>query len=449
MIVEKHFTEIVRLILTMTFTGSLISIFLFAIKPMIKNKLPKSFQYYMWFPVIIALMLPLSKIAAIPVSNASAVSINTAYDIVLRISGHVYENSIKFISEAEDKNIQNLRQAIQFPHIAILLFIFWQFGMVLILGFHMIAYMLYVRRLKKYHVKAGQHEIALLKKLSAGKYTPQLYKNPMVTTPVLLGLFHPAIILPDKMYEDINLRSILMHEMTHMKRYDIAIKWLLIWAGALHWFNPIIYFVRREVGRSCELACDESVIKEFNNDEMRQYGDTLIAVAAGTVRKRSIPVTMIENKKNLKERLEAIMKHKKYSRKHVMIASVILGLIFCGIFRLVSLSGTVKNENEWIINNIDPSHQKNYKAVKLKETLCAFEKKNIVDAYVYLGESDETITNAAILIICQEKNPGSEMKNEIQTLVSEKLALDTQDIRIDYMDVETFTSSDTQDIYLD
>ena len=62
MIFEKYVLEIVKLILTMTFTEKILSIFLFAIKPMIKQKLPKSFQNYMWFPFVIALLLPLSNL---------------------------------------------------------------------------------------------------------------------------------------------------------------------------------------------------------------------------------------------------------------------------------------------------------------------------------------------------------------------------------------------------
>lgn len=62
MIFEKYVLEIVKYILMMTFTGNILSIFLFAIKPMIKQKLPKSFQYYMWFPFVIALLLPLSNL---------------------------------------------------------------------------------------------------------------------------------------------------------------------------------------------------------------------------------------------------------------------------------------------------------------------------------------------------------------------------------------------------
>lgn len=449
MTAEKYFIEILQLILTMTFTGSAISVFLFAIKPIIKNKLPKSFQYYMWFPVIIALVLPLSEIVVIPMWSTSAISMNSTYDIIQRISDNAIEKPIKFVFDSQDRVNQNLQQITHFPHIGTILFIIWLSGMIFMYGFHIVSYGLYVRRLKKYNVNANQQEITSLKKLSTCKNTPKLYKNPMVTTPILLGLWWPAIILPDKKYEDINLNSILIHEITHMKKHDIAVKWLLIFVGALHWFNPIIYFIHREINTSCELACDESVIKKLDKDGIQQYGNSLISVAADSIRKTPVSIAMFENKKNLKERLGAIMKYKRYSRKTVIIASVILGLIVCGIFSLAALNSTGKDKDEWVINQMDPSDQRHYKEVKLTEALCAFEKKDIVNAYVNLGHSGEIITNATILIICQEKNPSPEMKSGIQTLVSEKLALDAQDIRIDYLDVETFTSSDTQEIYLD
>lgn len=125
----------------------------------------------------------------------------------------------------------------------------------------------------------------------------RLYKNATVETPILIGFFRPAVILPDKKYEDKKLRNILIHEMIHMKRYDILVKWLLIFIGSIHWFNPLVYFVRREINKACELACDESVIKRFDISEMQLYGDTLIAVAADSIRKMPLSITMFDDKK--------------------------------------------------------------------------------------------------------------------------------------------------------
>ena len=47
MVVEAYSAEMVRLILSMTFTGSILAGLLFILKPVIKEKLPETFQYYM------------------------------------------------------------------------------------------------------------------------------------------------------------------------------------------------------------------------------------------------------------------------------------------------------------------------------------------------------------------------------------------------------------------
>jgi beta-lactamase regulating signal transducer with metallopeptidase domain len=47
--------EIIRTILVMSVSGSIIALLLFALKLFIKNRLPKSVQYYLWLIVIAAL----------------------------------------------------------------------------------------------------------------------------------------------------------------------------------------------------------------------------------------------------------------------------------------------------------------------------------------------------------------------------------------------------------
>ena len=44
--------------------------------------------------------------------------------------------------------------------------------------------------------------------------------------------------------------------------------------------------------------------------------------------------------------------------------------------------------------------------------------------------------------ICQEKNPNSELQSGIKSLASEELGLDIQNIYVDYMDLESFTSNE-------
>lgn len=263
-VVEEYSAEIIKHILSMTFTGSIISFLLFLLKPIIKDKLPKSFQYYMWFSVIIALMIPVSTVVMIPVSNNSAMSMTSTYDIAQWISDTASKKPVNLAFKPQNENEQCLS-------IAVVLFVLWQLGMILVLVFHIVCYALYARSLNKHNICANRKEIESLNNLLKRKNTLLLYKNPTVEIPILTGLFRPAVILPNKKYEDLRLRNILMHEITHMKRYDILVKRLLILVGAIHWFNPLVYFVRREINKACELACDESVIKKFNNIEMQQY----------------------------------------------------------------------------------------------------------------------------------------------------------------------------------
>ena len=355
-VVEEYSAEIIKHILSMTFTGSIISFLLFLLKPIIKDKLPKSFQYYMWFSVIIALMIPVSTVVMIPVSNNSAMSMTSTYDIAQWISDTASKKPVNLAFKPQNENEQCLS-------IAVVLFVLWQLGMILVLVFHIVCYALYARSLNKHNICANRKEIELLNNLLKRKNTLLLYKNPTVEIPILTGLFRPAVILPNKKYEDLRLRNILMHEITHMKRYDILVKRLLILVGAIHWFNPLVYFVRREINKACELACDESVIKKFNNIEMQQYGDTLITVAADSIKKMPLLTTMLEDKKNLKERLDAIMKQKQHSKRTVIAASVFLVIIVCAILGLNTLH-RIESEQHYADNYPLLQDQKHIKEIE-------------------------------------------------------------------------------------
>ena len=53
-------------------------------------------------------------------------------------------------------------------------------------------------------------------------------------------------------------------------------KWLVQFTICLHWFNPLVYLMGREVNNACEFSCDEAVIKNLDNDGIKAYGNTLL-----------------------------------------------------------------------------------------------------------------------------------------------------------------------------
>lgn len=198
------------------------------------------------------------------------------------------------------------------------------------------------------YVKAGAEEVcdvALLDRLAVTadqlgvSRTVELCGNSLVASPMLVGYFHPCIVLPRADVPEKEFCWIAMHELTHYKRRDILYKWLVQITVCLHWFNPFVHWMSREIDRACEFACDEAVVSKMGYDHAADYGETLLnAMAAGGIYREPLAVvTMSANKELLRERLGAIMNCKKRTKAMGMAAAVLtacvaLGAFFIGVY---------------------------------------------------------------------------------------------------------------------
>lgn len=97
-----------------------------------------------------------------------------------------------------------------------------------------------------------------------------------LSSPLLQGVLHPAIYLPELPYSGRELSYILTHELMHHRRRDLIWKYLLILVQALHWFNPAVYWVGKWMDQSCEAACDAAVLRESSQKERSFYCATIL-----------------------------------------------------------------------------------------------------------------------------------------------------------------------------
>jgi hypothetical protein len=205
---------------------------------------------------------------------------------------------------------------------------------------------------------------------------------------MLLGIFRPDIILPDVDYSDEQLHAIFSHELIHLRRKDTLVKWLALIATCLHWFNPIVWFVRREINRNCELACDEAVIRHLDLDRKHSYGNVLLDVSANFTAPKAIAATMMcEEKKNLKERIDSIMKSKKHTRIAIALSLVLVISAVCLVLVLGSGSDDDRNTSPDLLANgyVFEDHRFGIKLILPAE----FEGRyRIMDAWAY--EPDAT-----------------------------------------------------------
>lgn len=50
----------IKLILSLSLSGSILAVLIFAVKPFIRNRMSKSVQYYIWLVVLLRLVIPFS-----------------------------------------------------------------------------------------------------------------------------------------------------------------------------------------------------------------------------------------------------------------------------------------------------------------------------------------------------------------------------------------------------
>ncbi|MDR0964146.1 MAG: M56 family metallopeptidase [Clostridium sp.] len=357
--ISLDFADFMRTIITMSLAGSVLSLLLFSLKGVVRDRLPKSFQYTMWLVVLSTFIIPFSKIVvfpAKPLANHQMVPLAPIYNIVTErviLMEEAFDRHETFpITPSEAEVTKHLSPVMQ-P--AALFMMVWSFGAIVFFAYNFSSYLLFIRKLKKYAICANNREMAILNDLPLKGKKPPVIHSPLAPTPLLVGILHPMIVLQEKHYSDIQLQNILLHELTHLRRRDIMMKWFLVFAGALHWFNPIVHLVRREINLICELACDEVIIKNLDDGGKQRYGDTLIAVAtAQKTSKIALSTTMGVEKKVLKQRLTSIMKSKK--RSHiVLLASIVLLLVVGGAAIALSAGSNRDHEDSLSISESDLS----------------------------------------------------------------------------------------------
>ena len=214
------------------------------------------------------------------------------------------------------------------------------------LGWLVVALILFIRKITVYqdfvkYIQAGCVEVADIDLLERfGKLverkrintTVELYTNNLISSPLLIGFFRPCIVLPTVDLPPANFDYIILHELMHFKRRDMFYKWLVQFTLCIHWFNPFVYLMSREIGKTCELSCDEAVVQELDTKGRRAYGDTLLnAIGFGGSYKNSlVSLTLNENKELLRERLDAIMNFKKKTKWAITISLLLTVMLVCG-----------------------------------------------------------------------------------------------------------------------
>lgn len=83
------------------------------------------------------------------------------------------------------------------------------------------------------------------------------------TSPVVTGVWRSTILLPDtaRGWNTERRRSVLVHELAHVRRGDLRALAIARAACAIYWFNPLVWFACAQLRSECEQACDDEVLR--------------------------------------------------------------------------------------------------------------------------------------------------------------------------------------------
>ncbi len=341
-------------ILSLSASGSLLGMLILAGKPLLKNRVSKAFSYYIWILVLLRLVAPVSAPVSI-MGSLFGPEQHISDSATAKRSGAAAGNAAVPANEqpptaAPNAQIAPAGAGLQSGETARAeavpdagkplsiwnlivnnLFAIWLAGFFVSLGWFVAAYICFSRRIRRSCVPPHRDDLAVFERMREGRNV-RMACSSRVDTPMLIGIVRPVIVLPQLAYVQNGmsgeLENILRHELTHYRRKDVLYKWFAVAATSIHWFNPFMPLIRREISRACELSCDEAVIAGMSAEEKQFYGNTLLALSAnGRLSAGILSTTLCEDKKALKERLVSIMRYKGKSASAAVLAAALTLLL--------------------------------------------------------------------------------------------------------------------------
>jgi len=195
------------------------------------------------------------------------------------------------------------------------------------------------------------------------KHTPPLLFGEIKDPACVITTWRSYIVLQERTIRELTddeLKTVLIHELLHIKRKHTVLERVFYFVCCAHWFNPFIWIGLRDFSTACEIDCDGSVLKVFDGE--------LKAVAYAKTMVRLMELAAAKNK-SLRGTLGAldfwVAKHRIYnllnkpSKLQKMLAAFACAAVICGtVWMSIGLSRSyfypysgISNGTEWSVAN--------------------------------------------------------------------------------------------------
>lgn len=232
--------------------------------------------YVVWLILALRLVIPVDLSLPEPAVTVEAPSYQVALPARTPSANLPAGAQIEEPSAVVGQTAPEAASAVRTIPVTALLSALWLFGVLAAALVQGGGYLLARRRLLRdarpdLEAEAGQTAASL-----GLKRAVPVRRSRQVRTPMVLGLLRPVLLLPEGQAVD---EVVLCHELTHLKRLDLAYKALLVAACWLHWFNPLVWWMSQAASENLELCCDDDVAAGRDAAFRRKYGELLLSTA--------------------------------------------------------------------------------------------------------------------------------------------------------------------------
>lgn len=193
-------------------------------------------------------------------------------------------------------------------------------------------------------------------------HSVQLREHPEPVVPTTHGVLRPIVVLPRQAHEwpEQLKRFVLLHELAHVKRRDVAFQWLGRLVCALYWFHPLAWFGLRQLRRERELACDDLVV--HCGERATEYAEALVSVAKNYQAQRVLTCAVaMARHGNLEGRMRSLF-DKDIVRSHkplgpiFAIAMLVTSALAVGGVSAMQLAIATENDEATVVYRPDEEH---------------------------------------------------------------------------------------------
>ena len=346
--------------------GALVIAVLLALKPFWRERYRAKTRCWLWLALALFLLFPVDfSVKNAPVQAAPPKDYTlfvgtdkTTIQSTNDLFGDMAERSGQTSTQVRDSIIARpvtdpAQKTTRYIPVTTLLFYGYLAGAAAFLLYLGVSYALFRRTVRRWKRDVSRADYAFLLCDTArelGVKEPQMLVCEAITTPAVTGFFRPTLLLPHERYDLNDLRYILRHELCHLKRRDMLLKFVLLLANTMHWFDPMVYLMLRQADEDIELACDSAATDGLERAERAAYSRTLLAAVQSNV--RALPATTCfgSTVERLKRRITNVLGAQK--KRGLGIVALVLALTLT--------AGCAVSWGERAQKNDDPFADKNY-----------------------------------------------------------------------------------------